>query len=176
LIVYSDHITPNKSIKVMTLNELILSQEASFFLIDQELAIAKGLLSASRSEIYDFAVLDIHKSNTKMDFMQIVASTLQFPDYFGNNWSALYDSLTDKIWHLKNTGYLLIFQPADKLLENEKSEVVNLLETLQDACIVLKKECNLNLKIVFLVENAKNTLLGSEFVTHNIACKVISQA
>lgn len=41
--------------------------------------------------------IDLDDVTDKDSLMSIFKSSLGFPDYFGNNWDALYDNLTDPI-------------------------------------------------------------------------------
>jgi hypothetical protein len=53
----------------------------------------------------------------KATLMKNVAAALRFPDWFGGNWDALEDCLSDLSW-LPADGYVLVFedgQPGDDL-------------------------------------------------------------
>lgn len=53
----------------------------------------------------------------KATLMRNIAAALQFPDWFGANWDALEDCLSDLSW-LSASGYLLLIedaQPGDDL-------------------------------------------------------------
>ena len=50
---------------------------------------------------------------TDEDLFAVVASAMQFPDYFGNNWDALDECLGDMDW-LPAEGYLLVLRNASK--------------------------------------------------------------
>lgn len=47
------------------------------------------------------------------DLFAVVASAMQFPDYFGNNWDALDECLNDMEW-LPADGYCLVLHDAVK--------------------------------------------------------------
>ncbi|KQW15648.1 barstar family protein [Pseudomonas sp. Lb2C1-1] len=47
------------------------------------------------------------------DLFAVVASAMQFPDYFGNNWDALDECLGDMDW-LPADGYCLVLRDAAK--------------------------------------------------------------
>jgi RNAse (barnase) inhibitor barstar len=55
------------------------------------------------------------------DFFVAVSSVLEFPDYFGNNWEALKDCLTDLDW-LSGNSYFLIFENSERLFANQPVE------------------------------------------------------
>ena len=56
--------------------------------------------------------------------MEEFYTKLDFPEHFGRNWDALYDSLTDFLWSLDEYKYLLIFTNADQLLSKEKDNIL----------------------------------------------------
>ncbi|MDR0770899.1 MAG: barstar family protein [Burkholderiales bacterium] len=59
-----------------------------------------------------YFVVDIADIRNKAQLLERLAEVLAFPDYFGNNWDALYDVLCDDAWfgdsgvvlHLKHTA------------------------------------------------------------------------
>jgi RNAse (barnase) inhibitor barstar len=53
--------------------------------------------------------IDIGNAGSKEDFLARIAEKLEFPDWFGNNWDALNDCLTD----LTKTGHVLIFENGE---------------------------------------------------------------
>ncbi|MBI5389401.1 barstar family protein [Candidatus Woesearchaeota archaeon] len=48
----------------------------------------------------NYIILEIDGSNIENESMlfQAFSQSLKFPDYFGRNWNALYDCLTDLMW------------------------------------------------------------------------------
>lgn len=62
------------------------------------------------------------------------ATRLEFPSYFGRNYNALKDCLTDLAW-LPGDGYILIARDAEMLLAQESDKDFSaLLELLQSVC------------------------------------------
>ena len=53
-------------------------------------------------------------------FFRTVSAALRFPDYFGMNWDAFDECITDLEW-LKFTGLLIVIDRADRLFVNEKN-------------------------------------------------------
>jgi hypothetical protein len=47
----------------------------------------------------------------KIDLLENIAKALAFPEWFGQNWDALEDCLTDLSWN-EAAGYVLIFENA----------------------------------------------------------------
>jgi RNAse (barnase) inhibitor barstar len=64
-----------------------------------EAALARGL---------DFFRIDLKKVVDKAGSLKEIANALEFPSYFGMNWDALVDCLTDMAWR-PAAGYVLFF-------------------------------------------------------------------
>jgi len=58
------------------------------------------------------------KMRTTADLFNEVAAALQFPPYFGENWDALDECLTDMEW-LPAEAYVLVVLDAKHLLDRE---------------------------------------------------------
>ena len=58
------------------------------------------------------ATLDGNRCKTEELLLQELASVFNFPDYFGNNFDALYDCLSDLEWLGVDSIYWLIIHPA----------------------------------------------------------------
>ncbi len=59
-----------------------------------------------------FFKVDLSQAATKEDFLRAVSEALSFPAYFGMNWDALEECLTDFEWHA-GKGYVIVLQAAD---------------------------------------------------------------
>lgn len=76
------------------------------------------LMQADAAGWFD-AVVDLTGVTDKAEFMARCATGLELPDYFGRNWDALADLLTDLSWWDTTRGYLLLvtgwsrFEQAD---------------------------------------------------------------
>ena len=57
---------------------------------------------------------------------------MEFPDYFGHNWDALEECLTDLEW-LPAKGYIVLITDAAHVLSHDESEYETFLEILRDA-------------------------------------------
>jgi hypothetical protein len=62
-----------------------------------------------------------HKGTTAADLFDEFAAALQFPCYFGENWDAFDECLTDLEW-LPADAYVLLITRTIHLLEREPSE------------------------------------------------------
>src|SRR5215210_258636 len=78
-------------------------------------------------------VLDGAAAGSRVGFFQEIARALHFPDYFGRNWDAVYDCLTDFNW-LPAAGYVLVLDAFDDLAMNEPGQWEIGLKVLREAC------------------------------------------
>lgn len=72
------------------------------------------------------------KSGTAAEFFDECGAAMQFPDYFGENWDALLDCLTDLEW-LPGDAYLLVVTQGDLVLDREADQLRALLEVWENA-------------------------------------------
>ncbi len=63
-----------------------------------------------------FTVVDIRASavHAERDLVAVLGRSLQFPEYFGNNWDALDECLADLSW-LPAGGYVVCFYGAEQI-------------------------------------------------------------
>ncbi len=66
--------------------------------------------------------LDATKMNTLNELYDEISSKLCFPDYFGRNFNALSEMLSDLEW-LPKEPYIILIHDAEFLLSNEPSDV-----------------------------------------------------
>jgi hypothetical protein len=71
---------------------------------DTDLSVIK---KAAAEHGLEFLHVDLKKVKGKADLLKKVAHTLNFPAYFGMNWDALGDCLTDMSWK-PAAGYVLL--------------------------------------------------------------------
>jgi RNAse (barnase) inhibitor barstar len=64
------------------------------------------------------------RSRSTTGLFDELAAALQFPAYFGANWNALSDVLSDLRW-LPADEYLLVVEDADELLADAPASAVN---------------------------------------------------
>lgn len=76
--------------------------------------------------------LDAEGAADKDAFLAAVSRAFDFPDYFGSNWDALLDCLTDLSWRAAS-GYLIFIEGLQTLAENAPREFGTALEILDDA-------------------------------------------
>jgi hypothetical protein len=79
------------------------------------------------------AVLNGAAASSRAGFFQEVAQALRFPEYFGHNWDAVYDCLTDLNW-LPAAGYVLVVDGFDHLATKEPGQWDIGLNVLRESC------------------------------------------
>ena len=78
----------------------------------RESAVAHGL---------DFTLIDLRSVSDKAGLLGEVSNVLLFPPYFGMNWDALSDCLTDLSWKAA-TGYVLFLVGFEAFRERAASD------------------------------------------------------
>ncbi len=74
--------------------------------------------------------IDLEGCTDEDDLFGRIAQALEFPDWFGRNWDALFDCLNDLSW-LDAPGVLLVFENTGDLAD----EAPQALQTLRDMLI-----------------------------------------
>lgn len=107
---------------------------------------AISVLSAAPSSVYDHLIewnpehpeWDIRrvggersKTVNKPSFMNEVSAALQFPYYFGHNWSAFRECVNDLSW-LRGASFLIVFDSAQDLLSESDDDFQVLLRILTE--------------------------------------------
>lgn len=117
--------------------------------MDKLLAILNGELSpglyrvttdvnidelSSLCQEYGFQLFYINGKDitSKAEFLQAAAETMNFPDYFGDNWDAFTDCISDLSW-LSAAGYILLYTQPDNFANNDPSEWSIALDVFQEA-------------------------------------------
>lgn len=72
------------------------------------------------------------KCSTVKDLFNEISAALQFPYYFGENWDALDECITDLEW-IPGNGYLLFIPDADMVLTNSGRDFQIFVDVLQNA-------------------------------------------
>jgi hypothetical protein len=82
---------------------------------------------------YTVAVLDGENAGSRAGFFTEIARALRFPDYFGHNWDAVYDCLTDPSI-LPDTGTVLLLDGFGHLAHNDPEQWATGLKVMQESC------------------------------------------
>jgi RNAse (barnase) inhibitor barstar len=77
--------------------------------------------------------IDIKDVQEKEDLLKAIATALSFPAWFGHNWDALHDCLTDLEWLPNATGYVLVFENSDHFALADKQSFEDALAVLHSA-------------------------------------------
>ena len=78
------------------------------------------------------AHVDLQGCHDKAEFLRRVAAALRFPAWFGHNWDALADCLTDMSWWPAD-GHVLILAHADRFRAAAEKDFLQALEILGEA-------------------------------------------
>jgi RNAse (barnase) inhibitor barstar len=76
--------------------------------------------------------LDGEDINNKQEFFQGCVSAMDLPEYFGNNWDAWEDCLTDLSW-CQASSYLFYYHKSQNFATNFPQDWAILLDILQEA-------------------------------------------
>lgn len=90
----------------------------------QELAVAHGMMPF---------LIDGTTVDSKEQFLTVMAEALSFPDYFGMNWDAFEDCLTDMSAHEDAGGYLIVYDGIQTFAEEDPENFDTAVEILKDA-------------------------------------------
>jgi hypothetical protein len=72
------------------------------------------------------------RCRTKRGLFRAFAEALRFPDYFGGNWDAFEECISDLSW-LKANGYLLIVSDAEMLLARNDEDYKTFISIMTEA-------------------------------------------
>ena len=84
------------------------------------------ILDATRESALGVARISLAGASGKAVLMERVARALEFPRWFGGNWDALEDCLTDLSWS-KAGGHVLMIEGAEALAGDEAGIFVDIL-------------------------------------------------
>jgi RNAse (barnase) inhibitor barstar len=69
----------------------------------------------------------------KDEFLDASAETFEFPDWFGHNWDALADCLTDLTWATAMAGYLVVYAGWQALAQEDPESFETVLDIFREA-------------------------------------------
>lgn len=114
----------------MTYEDILVdSGQAGIYQVPPDVGALEAAASGS-----DFAVwrVDLAKVRGKQELLDAIARELAFPDWFGANWDALEDCLTDLSW-CAASGYVLILANAGEFAAAQPEEFETALEVFDGA-------------------------------------------
>jgi len=83
--------------------------------------------------------VDIHQAHGKGDLLALLAKGMDFPAWFGGNWDALADVLTDLAWH-EAPGYVLVLEKAKHFGAGHRDDFETAIDVMRFACEEWKEE------------------------------------
>jgi hypothetical protein len=84
------------------------------------------ILDATQGSGLQVARIGLAGAASKEVLMERVASAMHFPGWFGGNWDALEDCLTDLSWS-NAAGHVLLIEDARELSDDERGILVDVL-------------------------------------------------
>ena len=90
------------------------------------------------------------KMKKSKDFFVESQEILKLPDYFGHNWDAFDECVTDLDWLIEDeiSSIVFVFLESDKLLISEKKEEKAILFNILEKAILYWDSKNINLRII----------------------------
>jgi len=134
---------------------------------DSGIYLLKGTAAASEAKRLveqhglAFFVLDGKIVHGKDQFLKQAATALQFPAYFGYNWDAFADCLTDMTWFGAD-GFVILYDNFDPFAENERDEFGVALEVLQEAAEFWRSQGKL---MIVLLSGAAENVKGAPSIS-----------
>ncbi len=116
-------------------------------------AIADLCAAARACELAWFRI-DLADVRDKRDFLEVLSRGLQFPAWFGQNWDALDDCLTDMSWH-RGKGFVVILDHCDALRHAAPLDFATALDILAAAAETWRED---GVPFWTLVESAAGAL------------------
>jgi RNAse (barnase) inhibitor barstar len=132
------------------LNDLLDDERGGVFFLPRHAATAEIQAAARRVHFACFHI-DGKSITRKEQLLSHVATALRFPDYFGGNWDALEECLTDLSW-VDAPGYVLYFDHIDALLAAHPDQFDTFVEICRDAVASWKED---GTPMVVLLSGAK---------------------
>ena len=91
--------------------------------------VRSGVYRATRSDAIDEVMRDAAQIDLKDgDAMRAIAKALRFPDWFGGNWDALEDCLSDLSWR-PGDGHVLVFRNWQALSSDDLGVLIDVLRS-----------------------------------------------
>src|SRR5258706_7158718 len=98
----------------------------------------EAILEATRGSALRVSRIGLAGAAGKAALLERVAKALEFPRWFGGNWDALEDCLTDLSW-TKAGGHVLLIEGAAGLAADERGILVDVLASAAAAWTELKR-------------------------------------
>jgi RNAse (barnase) inhibitor barstar len=96
-------------------------------------AAAAALCTLAASLDMNAARIDLAGCADKASFLERTAEALSFPAWFGGNWDAFFDCLTDLGWLPGRVGHVLVFERTDAMRRESPEALDTAITILGDA-------------------------------------------
>lgn len=114
-----------------SLKSCITSGKGGVFHTSTHIAVS-DVKKLTQAAGYRFFHLEGENIEKKEQFLNHAAMALHFPDYFGKNWDAFEECITDMSW-AEADGYVIYFDHTDGFHKHHAAELDTLVEIFQDA-------------------------------------------
>lgn len=111
-----------------------------------EMVTPEDIFSLSQQYSFKNYYLEGEKIHEKSEFLNYCSLKMEFPDYFGNNWDAFEDCLTDQLLS-ENVPILLFYSTPEVFSQNDPQEWDKLLDIL-GSVIDFLQERNIKLYVI----------------------------
>lgn len=114
----------------MTLEQLFAGNAGSVLRFNARSPTA--LAVAAHAAGLELITVDSRKARDKPAFLRASARALHFPEYFGQNWDAFYDCITDRA-QSAGKGEVIVFDDLSGFARTEPEEFATAVDALRDA-------------------------------------------
>ncbi len=121
------------------LSELIKDREASGVYVLLKSASTADVEQMARTHRLEFFHFQGGGIRGKEGFLNGAAAALEFPDYFGHNWDAFEECLTDMSWR-PAPGYAILLEHFETFRKEAPADFETLLHILHDAASFWKEQ------------------------------------
>ena len=115
----------------------------------EEGAVYHKIVQRYKKSEFNVVEVDGETIRTEQDIFNVFSVQLRFPSYFGNNWDAFFDCLTDLLW-LKSKDTIILLRNVESIISLPFFDLFA--ETLVDAHLTWKAWGSQFHVIVFLSE------------------------
>jgi RNAse (barnase) inhibitor barstar len=105
-------------------------QTSGIFRLEGEIS-TEDLSQIAKQHGIAFFLIDGREINNKVQFLKKSALAMSFPDYFGANWDAFEDCLTDMSWH-ETDGFVILYDNIDTFAQHSPDQFKVALEIFRD--------------------------------------------
>lgn len=125
-------------------------QKPGLYQLEQDITIEElsQLCQANSCQLFH---IDGQTITNKAEFLQACIKALNLPDYFGNNWDAFEDCITDLEWCSANR-YIVWYTHPEHFAENDPQQWAIAIDIL-DSAVNYWAETNTQMYVLFKSDN-----------------------